>query len=199
MAMKLDLILAGVGGQGIVLAGDLVAAAALSIGLDVKKSDVFGMSQRGGSVVSAVRIGEVVHSPLPRVGGADFLLATEKLEAARNAGQLRVGGTAVVADHRIPPLAVSSGAALYPGDDEVRAALAARAQQVFWIDADGIALALGNRKVVNVVLVGFLSHFLPLPPEAWETAIERHVPPRFRDLNRQAFARGREAAAGQAT
>jgi indolepyruvate ferredoxin oxidoreductase beta subunit len=194
MAMKLDFLLAGVGGQGIVLAGDLLAAAALSIGLDVKKSDVFGMSQRGGSVTSAVRIGEKVYSPLPRVGSADFLLATEKLEAARNAGQLRQGGIAVVADHRVPPLAVSSGAAAYPSDDEVSAALGARAEEVHWVDADKIALELGNRKVVNVILVGFLAHFLPLPGEAWESAIERHVPARFRDLNREAFARGRQAA-----
>src|SRR5512146_3101171 len=114
--MQLDFLLAGVGGQGIVLAGDLLAEAALSIGLDVKKSDVFGMSQRGGSVTSAVRIGERVYSPLPRVGQADYLIATEKLEAARNAGQLRPGGIAIVSDYRLPPLAVSNGAAVYPSD-----------------------------------------------------------------------------------
>lgn len=197
--MQLDFLLAGVGGQGIVLAGDLLAAAALSIGLDVKKSDVFGMAQRGGSVTSAVRIGEKVYSPLPRIGSVDYLLATEKLEAARNAGQLRPGGTAIVAEHRLPPLSVSSGAAAYPRDDEVQAALASRAERVFWVDGERIALELGNRKVVNVVMVGYLAHFLSLPDAAWEAAIERHVPARFRDLNREAFARGRRAAeAGQA-
>ncbi|MHB1004834.1 MAG: indolepyruvate oxidoreductase subunit beta [Chloroflexota bacterium] len=192
--MQLDFLLAGVGGQGIVLAGDLLAAAALSIGLDVKKSDVFGMSQRGGSVTSAVRIGEKVYSPLPRLGQADYLLATEKLEAARSAGQLRQGGLAIVARNRLAPLAVSSGAAAYPTDNEIQRALAARAERVYWVDADGIALALGNRKVVNVIMVGYLAHFLTLPDAAWEAAIERHVPARFRELNREAFARGRAAA-----
>ncbi len=195
--MELSLVLAGVGGQGIVLAGDLVAAAALSIGLDVKKSDVFGMAQRGGSVTSAVRVGPQVYSPLPRSGGVDYLVGTEKLEAARNAGQLRPGGVAIVCDYRLPPLAVSSGAAAYPSDAEVRAALAARAGRVYWVDGEKMANELGNPKVVNVLMVGFLSHFLSLPPEAWETAIARHVPERFRELNRAAFARGREAAAAQ--
>ena len=157
--MELTFVLAGVGGQGIVLAGDLLAAAALSIGLDVKKSDVFGMAQRGGSVTSAVRIGEKVYSPLPHNGRVDYLLGTEKLEAARNAAQLRQGGTAIVCDYRLPPLSVSSGAAVYPTDEEVRAALAARAERLYWADGEGIALELGNRKVVNVVMIGYLSHF----------------------------------------
>ncbi|MHB1133493.1 MAG: indolepyruvate oxidoreductase subunit beta [Chloroflexota bacterium] len=194
--MELDLILAGVGGQGIVLAGDLLAEAALTMGLDVKKSDVFGMSQRGGSVTSAVRVGPVVHSPLPRTGQAHYLLALEKLEGARNAAQLRPGGVAVVCDYALPPLAVSSGKAEYPTDEQVRLALAARAGTVHWVDGEGIARQLGNRKVVNVIMIGFLSHFLDLPEEAWQTAITRYVPQRFLDLNREAFARGRAAAAG---
>ena len=192
--MKLDLILAGVGGQGIVLAGDLLAEAALSIGLDVKKSDVFGMAQRGGSVTSAVRIDEQVHSPLARPGQVDYLLALEKLEAARNAGQLKPGGTAIVCDYSLPPLAVSSGAAVYPSDEQVQQALAARAGRSYWVDGEGIARQLGNRRVVNVVMIGFLSRFLTLPEEAWQTALERHVPKRYLELNRRAFARGREAA-----
>lgn len=195
--MELSLVLAGVGGQGIVLAGDLVAAAALSIGLDVKKSDVFGMAQRGGSVTSAVRVGPKVYSPLPRTGRVDYLVGTEKLEAARAAAQLRPGGVAIVCDYRLPPLAVSSGAAAYPSDEEVRAALAARAGRIYWVDGERMAKELGNPKVVNVIMVGFLSHFLSLPPEAWESAIARHVPERFRELNRAAFARGRAAAAEQ--
>ncbi|MCL5110855.1 MAG: indolepyruvate oxidoreductase subunit beta [Chloroflexi bacterium] len=192
--MKLDLILAGVGGQGIVLAGDLLAEAALSIGLDVKKSDVFGMAQRGGSVTSVVRLARTVHSPLARPGQADYLLALEKLEAARNAGQLKPGGIAIVCDYAMPPLAVSSGSATYPSDEQVRAALAARAEKVHWLDGDGIARSLGNRKVVNVVMIGFLSRFLDLPDAAWQQALERHVPKRFLELNKEAFARGRAAA-----
>ena len=192
--MQLDFLLAGVGGQGIVLAGDLIAEAALNIGLDVKKSDIFGMAQRGGSVTSAVRVGERVSSPLPRQGRADILLATEKMEAARSAGQLRPGGTAIVNDHRLPPLSVSSGAADYPTDDEVGAALAARAERVYWVKAEEMAEELGNRKVANVIMVGYLSHFLDLPAKAWEAALERRVPARFRELNKTAFNRGREAA-----
>lgn len=192
--MELDLILAGVGGQGIVLAGDLLAEAALTMGLDVKKSDVFGMSQRGGSVTSAVRIGPVVRSPLPRSGQAHYLLALEKLEGARSAAQLRPGGLAVVCDYALPPLAVSSGAATYPSDEQVQAALGARAGQVRWVDAEGIARRLGNRKVVNVIMVGYLSRFLDLPEAAWQTAIDRYVPKRFLDLNREAFALGMAAA-----
>ncbi|MDA8216582.1 MAG: indolepyruvate oxidoreductase subunit beta [Dehalococcoidales bacterium] len=193
--MQLDFLLAGVGGQGIVLAGDLLAEAALSIGLDVKKSDVFGMAQRGGSVTSAIRIAQKVYSPLPSVGQADYLLATEELEAARNAVQLRPGGLAIVNEQRLLPLAVSSGKAAYPSTEEVRSAVAARAERLYWVPGEEMALALGNRRVVNVIMIGFLSHFLPLPAEAWETAITRRVPKRFLDLNREAFARGRGAAA----
>lgn len=198
MEKQLDFVLAGVGGQGIVLAGDLLAVAAMESGLDVKKSDIFGMAQRGGSVTSAVRIGEKVRSPLPKAGQADFLLAAEKMEAARTVGQLRPGGTPIVSDYRLPPLAVSSGAATYPSDDEVASVLAARAGHVYWVKAEEMAAELGNRKAANVVLVGFLSHFLPLPVEAWEAAIARRVPARFQELNKRAFARGREEAAKQA-
>jgi indolepyruvate ferredoxin oxidoreductase beta subunit len=191
---NIDFLLAGVGGQGIVLAGDLLAEAALSIGLDVKKSDIFGMAQRGGSVTSAVRIGPRVLAPLPRVGQADFLLAAEKMEAARNVPQLRPGGTAIVNNHSIPPLAVSSGAAAYPSDEVVGRALAARAAHIYWVDGEGIARELGNRRVANLALVGFLSYFLPLPLEAWEATIEHRVPARFLGVNKEAFARGRQAA-----
>src|SRR5512138_555528 len=109
---KIDFVLAGVGGQGIVLMSDLLAETGVAAGFDVKKSDVFGMAQRGGSVVSYVRLAERVRSPLPKAGEVEVLVALEKLEAARWAPHLKAGGLAVVADHSLFPLSVSAGAAV---------------------------------------------------------------------------------------
>lgn len=188
---KLDFILAGVGGQGIVLMSDLLGEAGLAAGYDVKKSDVFGMAQRGGSVVSYVRLGDVVRSPLPKPGDVDVLIALEKLEAARWATHLRPGGTAVVNDHTSFPLSVSAGVDRYPSDEQVAGAFGARGARFRLIEGDRLAAELGNPRVLNVVVLGLVASLLPLPWEAWVSTVERRVPPKYRDLNIRALETGR--------
>jgi indolepyruvate ferredoxin oxidoreductase beta subunit len=191
---KLDFVLAGVGGQGIVLMSDLLGDAALAAGYDVKKSDVHGMAQRGGSVVSYVRIGAHVSSPLPKMGDVEFLVALEKLEAARWASYLRPDGVAVVTDHAIFPLSVSAGASRYPSDEEVEAALRPRTERIYQVKGPEIAAGLANPRVLNVVVLGFVASLLPIPWEIWTATVERRVPPKYRDLNLRALEAGRAAA-----
>ncbi len=189
---KIDVLMAGVGGQGIILASDILGEVAILAGYDAKKSDVHGMAQRGGSVVSHIRIGKQVHSPLVAEGEADYLLAFEKLEAARWAGYLRDGGIAVVNNQAIAPASVSSGAQPYPADDALFAALGRHAGRICMVPGKAIAEELGNPRVLNLVMLGYLSTLLPFDMNQWEAAIVAHVPPRFLDLNRRAFARGQQ-------
>lgn len=191
---KIDFVLAGIGGQGIVLMSDLLAETGMSAGYDVKKSDVFGMAQRGGSVVSYVRLAERVYSPLPRPGEVDFLVALEKLEAARWASYLASGSAAVVNNHTVFPLSVSAGADRYPADDEVLGALRRKADRVFLADATRISAELGNPKVLNVVVTGFIASLLPISWELWVSTVERRVPRKYLDLNLRALEAGRSAA-----
>ncbi len=191
---KIDFILAGVGGQGIVLMSDLLGETAMAAGYVVKKSDVHGMAQRGGSVVSYVRLGDQVLSPLPRAGDVDFLVGLEKLEAARWASQLRRDGVAVVNDHSILPLSVSAGADPYPTDAQVLGTLHSKTDRVYWLDGVGVSASLGNPKVLNVVVLGFLASLLPLPWDAWLETLVRRVPAKYRELNVRALEAGRAAA-----
>jgi len=187
-----SVILSGVGGQGILLAGEVLATAAMNSGFDAKKSEVHGMAQRGGSVVAHVRFGEKVYSPMAKLGEGDYLLAFERLEALRYLPMLKAGGTVVMNDQRIVPLSVTFGAGTYP--EKVEEMLAERAKAVEVIPALEIARELGNPNVVNLVMLGALSRFLPFPPETWEKSLEERVPKKFLDLNRKAFARGAQAA-----
>jgi indolepyruvate ferredoxin oxidoreductase beta subunit len=184
-------ILSGVGGQGILLAGEVLSTAAMEAGFDVKKSEVHGMAQRGGSVVAHVRFGDKVYSPLVKTGDADFILAFERLEAVRYLPMLKEGGKVVVNDQRIVPLTVTFGAGAYP--ENVEEILSARAGQVAVVPALDIARELGNPNVVNLVMLGALSRFLPFSAEVWERSLELRVPKKFLELNRKAFARGMDA------
>lgn len=195
--LAVNFVLAGVGGQGTLLASNILADVALAAGLDVKKSEVHGMAQRGGSVISHVRWHpETVYSPIVGVGEADILLAFEKLEALRFAHYLRPGGTAVVNDMSIVPITVSTGGAVYPGDEHLAPAFAAARATVITVPGERLAQEAGNVKAANVVLLGALSMLLPLSEEVWWACLEQRVPKRFIELNRQAFASGRAAAAG---
>jgi indolepyruvate ferredoxin oxidoreductase, beta subunit len=196
---KIDFVLAGVGGQGIVLMSDLLAETGMAAGYDVKKSDVFGMAQRGGSVTSYVRFAEKVYSPLPRGGEVDFLVALEKLEAARWASQLATGGVAVVNDHAMYPLSVSAGADRYPTDEEVLGALLRRTDRVHLMGATRISADLGNPKVLNVVVMGFVATLLPIPWEASVETVKRRFPEKILALNLRALEAGRDAAVGTGT
>ena len=187
----IDFILAGVGGQGTILASDVLAEVGLEAGYDVKQAEVHGMSQRGGSVSSHVRWAEQVYSPLIAMGTADVLVAFEQIEALRMAHCLRPGGLALASLQAIPPITVSAGPALYPSPDYLRVELARFAGRVHWVPALDIARDLGNDKVANVVMLGALSSFLEVPVSVWLKVIESRVPARFLQLNRQAFRRGR--------
>lgn len=192
MASKVDFALVGVGGQGIVLASDLLAEVGLAAGYDVKKTDSLGMSQRGGSVVSFVRWAAKVYSPLPKRGDVDVALALEKLEAGRVAEWLRPGGLAVVNDQALPPPSVNAGADRYPSDDEVLGLLGARTDRVYLMPGPRLADELGNPRVVNVVLLGFVSAFLPVEVAVWSETLSRLMPARIREVNLRAIRRGWE-------
>lgn len=189
----MNILLVGVGGQGILLAGDIIAAASMKAGLDVKKSDVHGMAQRGGSVTSQVRIGQRVHAPLIASGGADILVSFEKQEALRYADMLKPGGIAVVSDLLITPITVASGQAPELKEEEINSRLTTGFEHLLLLDATAIAENLGNIRVANVVLTGALAELLPLEIDIWNQAIREMVKPQFVDINLQAFAEGRKA------
>jgi len=155
------------------------------------------MAQRGGSVVSHVRWGEVVCSPLIGAGEADFLVAFEKAEALRYIHFLRLGGIVILNDQAIEPITVTSGGAPYPDDEHVRHALAQATDRVYWVPGLTIAEELGNPRAANVVLLGALSALLPVPLDTWLEVIEERVPARFAALNQEAFQRGHDAVPGQ--
>lgn len=185
-------LLVGVGGQGTILAGNILAMCASEAGLDVKVSEIHGMSQRGGSVSTIIRMGEKVDSMICDAGCADVLVAFEAMEAVRNRQFLRKGGSLFVNDETITPVPVNIGTAVMPRNiDEELDALGATK-----IDASRIAREVGSPRSTNVVLVGALSTALPFSPEAWEDAIRKRVPPKTIEANLEAFRQGRELAQG---
>ncbi len=186
-----NILLAGVGGQGVLLASQLFTSVAIEADLDVKQSEVHGMSQRGGSVTSHVRFGQKVYSPTIDPGEADFLIGFERLETLRNLYSLKKGGIVIYNKMRINPSTVASGVAEYPDDVEQR--IAACGEKVYAIDGLGLALEAGNPRSANVVMVGAVSGFLPLPESLWEEKIRQILPAKLVDLNLKAFHLGREA------
>ncbi len=187
---KNDFILAGVGGQGTILASNILAEVGLELGYEVKKSEVLGMAQRGGTVESHVRWGEKVYSPLVEAGEVDFLVGFEMLEAGRWASFLKKESSVIVNRYRIPPPAVNLGKAVYPKPEEIEALLKNSAGQVVWVDAMKIAQDLGNPAVAGVVLLGVLSTQVGGAAETWLKVVERLVPARFQELNKKAFQAG---------
>ncbi len=191
-----NFVLVGVGGQGTILAGDVVATVGLRSGYDVKRSEVLGMAQRGGSVTTHVRWGDKVYCPLICPGEADFLVAFEKLEALRYIEMLRPGGVVLVNDYAIAPLSVSSGNDEYPSDERIQAVLRAVTRHVHLVPASAMAEELGNAQVNNVVLLGALAYCLGrVPAETWQEVIGERVPPKSVALNERAFALGQNAMA----
>ncbi len=187
-----SIMIVGVGGQGTLLASKLLGNVLLSQGYDVKVSEVHGMSQRGGSVVTYVRFGEKVYSPVVDLGEADYILSFELLESARWIGYLKKGGRLITNTHRTPPMPVITGAAEYASNIEARLRELA---DVTALEAMPLAEQAGSAKAVNVVLVGVLSRSMDIPEENWLRAIEETVPPKFAELNRRAFLLGREGQA----
>ncbi|MDO8688535.1 MAG: indolepyruvate oxidoreductase subunit beta [Dehalococcoidia bacterium] len=192
---SLDLLMVGVGGQGTVMASDILSNAALAEGFDVKKSDALGMSQRGGSVVSHVRLGRQVFSPLVKTGQAHVLLGFEKLEAARWASHLRPDGLAIVNNQAIPPFSVSSGSEKYPSDEIILELLHRRTERVHLAQGVELAQQAGNPKALNAAMLGFLSMFLDvIKKETWVDCLAGALPAKLLDLNLEAFEIGRRAA-----
>lgn len=188
--MTANIMIVGVGGQGSLLASKLLGYLLLSEGYDVKVSEVHGMSQRGGSVVTYVRFGEKVHSPIIDKGQADFIVSFEKLEAARYAEYLKESGTIVMNTQEIDPMPVITGAAKYP--EGLLEKLEALGIHVDAMDCLTLAKEAGSAKAVNLVLLGRLSGYFDIPLEKWQSAIEACVPGKFLEMNQKAFLLGRE-------
>jgi indolepyruvate ferredoxin oxidoreductase beta subunit len=189
-----NVLMAGVGGQGTLVASETLALAALAEGLQAKQSEVHGVAQRGGSVVSHVRFGERVYSPLARCGEVDILYAQERLEALRYAHYLKAGGAIVMDDRAIKPIQMP-GVPESPYPENVPEFLRGKGYEVIVIPAIDAAVELGDKRCANVVLLGAMAGLVALSEKSWKTALERRFPDKLLDLNRRAFADGRRLAA----
>ena len=187
--MTKNIMIVGVGGQGSLLASKLLGHLLLTEGYDVKVSEVHGMSQRGGSVVTYVRFGEKVYSPVIDKGQADFIVSFEKLEAARYVDYLTESGRIVVNTQEIDPMPVITGSAQYP--ENLIEKMENLGISVDALDCLSLAEQAGSSKAVNIVLMGRLSKYFDIPTEKWLKAIEECVPEKFLELNRKAFLLGR--------
>ncbi len=186
-----SVMIVGVGGQGTLLASRVLGSAMLSQGVDVKVSEVHGMSQRGGSVVTYVRYGDKVYSPIIAQGEADVLLAFEALEAARYLPWLKPDGTVIVNTQQMDPMPVVTGVTEYPKD--ILGKVQEQGVKMVALDALGMAEQAGSAKAVNVVLIGAMAKKLDLPKEVWIDTIQETVPPKFIDMNLKAFELGYNA------
>lgn len=185
-----NIVIVGVGGQGILLTSDILSEVAFEEGNDVKKSEVHGMAQRGGSVISEVRFGQKIYSPLVKKGQVDFMVALEKLEALRFVHYLKKQGVLIVNNLKVPPLGVNIGKEEYPRD--IISRLSRRTSRLIKVDALAIAKEAGNSKTMNVAALGILSFFLPFALSSWEKVIRRKVPSYSTSFNLRAFRLGRE-------
>lgn len=182
------IIIAGVGGQGVLTASDLLSDVLLDAGYTVKKSEVHGMSQRGGDVIATIKYGNEVFSPLPSIKNSDYILAFEKLEGLRNINFLKDNGSLIVNDFVWEPLPVASGAVEYP--DDVEDNLRKYSSDLTLIPATDIATDLGNIRTTNVVLIGVLASKMDVDKDIWLNVVKRKVPPKSVELNISAFEKG---------
>ena len=192
-----NIMIVGVGGQGSLLASKLLGRILLQKGYDVKVSEVHGMSQRGGSVVTYVRFGEKVFSPVIDKGEADYIVSFEQLEAARWSEYLRQNGKIITNTQKINPMPVITGVAAYP--DELIVKMKEKSITIDEIDALALAQQAGSSKAVNIVLMGYLSRSFDFTLDEWLEAIEKSVPAKFLELNKKAFMLGREALSDSIT
>jgi indolepyruvate ferredoxin oxidoreductase beta subunit len=186
-----DILIVGVGGQGVLLASEIISEAAIAAGYDVKKSEVHGMSQRGGIVTSHVRVAPKVYSPTIQQGTADIILAFEQAEGLRAVNWMKPEGVAIVSTTALIPAIVTSSKQFdYPEDalDQLKA----KADNVIVAEADRIAGELGNPRLVNTILLGVMSALLPIEREVWLDTIKKKVKERFVEINLQAFERGEQ-------
>ncbi len=187
-----NVLIVGVGGQGVLLASEVLSETAMRAGMDVKKSEVHGMSQRGGVVTSHVKFGSRVYSPIIPYGQADIIVSFEQSEALRSTEWLKKDGLMATSRTKLVPPITSGGKFKYP-DDPI-AELKSKVGRVIAFDADKIALELGNPRLVNTLLLGVISDELGFDKSIWDDAIKARVKPKFVDINLKAFARGQELA-----
>ncbi|MGI6095470.1 MAG: indolepyruvate oxidoreductase subunit beta [Lachnospiraceae bacterium] len=185
-----NIMIVGVGGQGTLLTSRILGGITVAAGYDVKLSEVHGMAQRGGSVVTFVRYGEKVAEPIVEEGQADILIAFEKLEALRYAHFLKKDGVLVVNDHRIDPITVVTGVASYP--ENIIEGLE-KEHRVYRVKAMEEALKLGNSKVFNIIVLGVAAKHMDFSKETWLEVIEKTVPPKTVEINKKAFLLGYES------
>lgn len=188
--LVVNVLMSGVGGQGVLVASDILVLVAMHAGLDAKKSEIHGMAQRGGSVVSQVRYGEKIYSPLIQTGSADVILAFEKLEAIRYLDYLKQDGIVIINDQQITPLSVFFSNIPYPKN--VEAICRKKTDHVILVGGIKIAEDVGNPRTINSVLLGALSNYLEFDEEHWMKAIAQRVPPKTIALNRKAFKAGKK-------
>ncbi len=191
MAETKAIMLVGVGGQGTLLASRILGNVLLSAGYDVKVSEVHGMSQRGGSVVTYIKYGDKIFSPVIEKGEADVIISFEELEAARWLPYLKKGGKIITNSQQINPMPVIMGAQAYP--EGLTGKIRAKGVDITAIDALTLAEKAGSSRAVNVVLMGLISKTAGFPEEAWQKALDECVPKKAIDINKKAFALGREA------
>ena len=192
MIDRANILVAGVGGQGTLLASDILTEVGMRAGFDAKKSDVLGLAVRGGSVLSHVRWGRSVASPVVRIGDMDYMLAFEPLEALRGIPLLRATARIVCNVQPVIPISVSSGSNFYPTREEIEEKLEGAAGSVRFLDATAAAIEIGTPKVTNVVMLGAFSTAFDIEADLWEDVVLSRVPSRFVELNRTAFRRGRD-------
>ena len=185
--MTKNIMIVGVGGQGTLLTSRIIGKTALSMGLDVKISEVHGMAQRGGSVVTFVRFGDKVNEPVVEEGQADVIIAFERLEAQRYAHFLKKDGILVVNDCRIDPMTVVTGVKTYP--ENIIETLKEN-HKVYSLDGQKVALELGNSKVLNSVVLGYAASFIGFEKDVWLETVETTVPPKTIEINKNAFLAG---------
>lgn len=188
MAPVTNVLLVGVGGQGTILASKIFSQVLVKQDVDVKMNEIHGMSQRGGSVITHVRFGEQVYSPIVDQGEADFIIAFEELEAMRYLSYLKEGGTIIINKQQIHPASVASGKVKYP--EKITERIAQLVDKTIAVDAVELAKEAGNMKAANVVLLGLLAKQLNIPVVVWEETLEEVVPPKFIQVNKKAFAAG---------
>ena len=186
-----NVLVAGVGGQGVILSSEILALAALADGRDVKQGEFHGVAQRGGAVFSHVRFGDRVHSPLAPLGQVDYLLALERLEALRYAHFVRPAGKFIVNDHKVEPVRMAD---IRPYPDEGVDFLRHKGFNVILVPATAKAIELGNYRAANVILLGALAAHLDIPQAVWDKTLGGRIPAKLLDLNRKAFAVGQELA-----
>ena len=191
---QFNILIVGVGGQGVLLASELISEAAIRHGLDVKKSEVHGMSQRGGVVTSHVKIGPKVYSPTIEYGQADVLISFEKAEGLRALDWMKKDGVAIISTTTLVPAIVTSSRKFTYPENAIEQA-GAKAANVRAVEGDKIAGELGNPRLVNTILLGVLSNHLPIEDKLWTEVIKSKVKERFVDINLQAFKRGKELSA----